>query len=187
VGLRSVKPHVLPTTSHAHFTRLIKADLCISFGQWPPYTIRPLLYPISSQNVLLSFSRRPLVGNSSSPRSLDIPDLTSSHVEAINAVHFAAERHALSMKLGRGDILVWNNLSIMHGRAGFTDSPKDRRHLIRLWLRNAETETLWPIPETLQPQWNDSFQHAGRPQLWPSEPIKDHSYISAQQRASGHA
>jgi hypothetical protein len=140
-----------------------------------------------NQNVLFSFSRRPLVGNASSPRSADIPDLPSSHVEAINAIHFAAERHALSMKLQPGDLLVWNNLALMHGRTGFTDSPENKRHLIRLWLRNEATENAWPIPENLQIQWSDAFEHAGRPQLWPLEPIRDQSYISTQQRSSGYA
>jgi hypothetical protein len=136
--------------------------------------------------VLLSFSRRPLFGNGSSPRSRDIPDLGASHVEAINALHFAAERHALSMKLKPGDLLFWNNLALLHGRTGFTDSPDRRRHLLRLWLRNDATEKNWPIPEELQASWNDAFNHGGRPQLWPIEPIRDRDYISSQQRSSGH-
>ncbi|KAG9239331.1 hypothetical protein BJ875DRAFT_365839 [Amylocarpus encephaloides] len=157
------------------------------FGQWPPWKMRPLLYPIQNQNALLSFSRRPLVGNASSPRSADIPDLPPSHVEAMNAVHFAADHHALSIKLQAGDILFWNNLALMHGRRGFTDSAEEKRHLIRLWLRNEATENAWPIPEDLKTQWNDAFEHVGRPQLWPLEPIRDQGYISTQQRSSGHA
>jgi hypothetical protein len=140
-----------------------------------------------NEKVLLSFSRRPLLGNASSPRSPDIPDLSASHVEAINALQFAAERHALSIKLKPGDLLFWNNLVLMHSRTGFTDSPSCRRHLIRLWLRNDATEKAWPIPEELQTFWNDAFDHAGRPQLWPIEPISDRDYISNQQRSSGHA
>lgn len=157
------------------------------FGQWPPYNVRSILYPQRDEKVLLSFSRRPLVGSASSPRSPGIPDLGDSHLEAINALQASAERHTLSMKLQRGDILFWNNLALLHSRRGFTDSPDCRRHLIRLWLRNSETEKKWSIPEELQASWKDAFEHAGRPQLWPIEPIKDRDYICNQQRSSGHA
>lgn len=158
-----------------------------SFGQWPSHTIRPILYPLPDDNVLLSFSRRPLVGNGSSPRSRGIPDLSAAHVEAINAIHFAAERHALSMKLKAGDLLFWNNLAMLHSRRGFTDSSAHRRHLLRLWLRNDATEQNWPIPEELRASWDDAFHHVGRPQLWPIEPIRDREYICNRQRSSGHA
>lgn len=148
--------------------------------------IRSILYPIRDEKVMLSFSRRPLVGNASSPRTPDIPDLNSSQIEALNMVQNVAEEHALSMKLKPGDMLFWNNLALLHSRAGFTDSPDRRRHLLRLWLRNNETEKNWPIPAELQAAWSEAFDHAGRPQLWPIEPIRDRGYIANQQRSSGH-
>jgi hypothetical protein len=149
--------------------------------------LRPILFPAGEDKVLLSFSRRPLVGNATSPRSPGIPDLSDAHVEALNAVHFAAERHSLSMKLKAGDVLFWNNLAMVHARKGFTDSPGHRRHLIRLWLRNDDTEKGWPIPEELQAAWDEAFNHAGRSQLWPVDPIRERAYIANQQRSSGHA
>ncbi len=157
-----------------------------SFGKWPFYTVRPILYLLPEERVFLSFSRRPLVGNASSPRSQNIPDLSDSHVEAINAIQFAAEQHMLSIKLKPGDLLFWNNLALLHSRTGFTDSPDRRRHLLRIWLRNDITERNWPIPEELQASWNEAFNHAGRPQLWPIEPIREREYIINQQRSSGH-
>jgi hypothetical protein len=156
------------------------------FGQWPPYTLRPLVYPMPDRNAILSFSRRPLVGSSSSPRSADVPQLSSSHIEALNIVQSIADRHSISMKLKPGDMLIWNNLALMHGRSAFTDSSANKRHLIRLWLRNEVTEKEWPIPRELEPKWTDAFEHAGRPQLWPLEPIRDNNYICARQRSSGH-
>jgi hypothetical protein len=135
---------------------------------------------------MLSFSRRPLVGNASSPRTPDIPDLSGSQIEALNMVQTVAEQHAVSMKLKPGDMLFWNNLALLHSRSGFTDSPERRRHLLRLWLRNAESEKNWPIPLDLQAAWSEAFDHAGRPQSWPIEPIRDRGYIANQQRSSGH-
>jgi hypothetical protein len=90
------------------------------------------------------------------------------------------------MKLKPGDLLFWNNLAILHARTGFTDSPDRRRHLLRLWLRNDATERDWPIPEELRASWDNAFNHAGRPQLWPIEPIRERDYIANQQRSSGH-
>lgn len=157
-----------------------------SFGQWPPYTVRPILFPTDHERVLFSFARRPLLGNASSPRSPGIPDLSDSHVEAINFIQFAAEQNHFSIKLRPGDMLFWNNLELLHSRTGFTDSPAKKRHLLRLWLRNESTETEWKTPRELKSLCDDAFEHAGRPQLWPIEPIRELAYIFNQQRSSGH-
>jgi Taurine catabolism dioxygenase TauD, TfdA family len=168
------------------YSMLEPANWNCRFGQSPHYIVRPILFPAGEDRVLLSFSRRPLVGNATSPRTPGIPELSAAHIEALNAVHFAAERHALSMKLAAGDLLYWNNMAMLHARKGFTDSPARRRHLLRLWLRNDGTEQNWPIPAELQAAWNDAFNHAGRSQLWPVEPIREREYIANQQRSSGH-
>jgi len=151
--------------------------------------VRPILYPTGEDKVLLSFSRRPLVGNATSPRTPGIPDLSAAQVEALNAVQFAAEEHALAKKLKTGDMLFWNNMAMLHARKGWTDSPSGRRHLVRLWLRNDDTVKHWPIPEELQAgtAWNEAFDHAGKSQLWPVAPIRERAYIANQQRSSGHA
>jgi hypothetical protein len=155
-----------------------------SFGQDPRYSTRPLLYHEDGK-VTLSFSRRPLVGSFTSPRSKGIPELTNEQVEALNLVHFVAEEHALTIKLGKGDIMFWNNLGLLHCRNGFTDSTEHKRHLIRLWLH--DEDNAWPIPRDLRGDWQDSYIHAGRQHRWPIEPITDREYVSTQQRASGHA
>ncbi|KAH6723798.1 hypothetical protein BKA61DRAFT_664521 [Leptodontidium sp. MPI-SDFR-AT-0119] len=157
-----------------------------SFGQRPAYTIRPILFPVADDKVLLSFVRRPLVGSMSSPRSHGIPELSDAHVEALYAVQFVGEQHAMSTKLKAGEMLFWNNLAMLHSRAGFTDAPDHRRHLVRLWLRNDATESGWPIPGELQASFEDAFEHAGRSQLWPLKPISDREYICNQQRSCGH-
>ncbi|KAI9776641.1 MAG: hypothetical protein M1839_009447 [Geoglossum umbratile] len=154
------------------------------FGQTPGYSTRPLLYREGGK-VILSFSRRPLLGSSTSPRSKGIPDLTNEQVEALNLVHFVAEEHAVTIKLGKGDVIFWNNLGLLHCRKGFTDSAEHKRHLIRLWLH--DENNAWSIPQELRGAWQDSYIHAGRQQHWPVEPIIDREYVSTQQRASGHA
>lgn len=162
------------------------ADEGCSFGQSPSHTVRSVIYSLVDGKVMFSYSMRPLVGNTSSPRSHGIPDLSSSQIEAINTVQSVAEENALSMKLKSGDLLFWNNMALLHSRAGFTDSTDHKRHLLRLWLRNDATEKHWPVPAELQAYWSDAFEHAERPQLWPIEPIRDRDYIINQQRSSGH-
>ncbi|KAI9763861.1 MAG: hypothetical protein M1840_009045 [Geoglossum simile] len=155
-----------------------------SFGQTPAYSTRPLLY-CKDERVILSFSRRPLLGSFTSPRSKGIPDLTNEQVEALNILHFVAEEHAVTIKLEKGDVMFWNNLGLLHCRNGFTDSAEHKRHLVRLWLHSENNA--WPIPQELWGAWQDSYVHAGRQQHWPIEPIVDREYVSTQQRASGHA
>jgi Taurine catabolism dioxygenase TauD, TfdA family len=126
-----------------------------------------------------------LLGSFTSPRSKGIPDLTNEQVEALNAMHFVAEEHGVTIKLEKGDVMFWNNLGLLHCRNGFTDSAEHKRHLVRLWLHSENNA--WSIPQELRGAWQDSYIHAGRQQYWPIEPIIDREYVSTQQRASGHA
>lgn len=149
----------------------------------PPYRERPLLFHQDGR-VILSFSRRPLTGSKVSPRTPGIPSLTEAQAEALDAVHFTAERHALVLNQQRGDMQFWNNLSIVHGREGFEDSATQKRHLVRLWLR--DPAEAWPLPAELQEQWNNAYGENARPEKWPVSPIRDFAHITTQRRSSGH-
>ena len=62
----------------------------------------------------------------------------------------------LEYMLEPGDIQIFNNRTVLHGRAHFDDHPeKDRRrHLKRLWLSVAE----WPtLPDIQQSLYGDDF------------------------------
>ncbi|EKD20346.1 taurine catabolism dioxygenase TauD [Drepanopeziza brunnea f. sp. 'multigermtubi' MB_m1] len=158
-----------------------------SFGLTPAYNVRPLLYPLKDGKVMFAFARRPLLGSSQSPRSEGVPELSDAHVEALNAVQFVAAKHALSTSLPVGEMLFWNNLSMLHSRQGFTDGGAGkRRHLIRLWLCNEATLSGWSIPEEIKAGWDDAFELDGREQKWPLDPITDREFITYQARASGH-
>jgi len=154
-----------------------------SFGQQPAYSVRPLLYHEDGK-IMFSFSRRPLVGSSTSARTRGIPSLSELQVEALNVVQMLAERLAVVLDLEPGDLLFWNNLGLLHARNGFTDSSEQKRHLIRLWLHNEEKGSA--IAEAIRQPWKDAFESSSRQQLWPVHPIRDRQYISTQQRSSGH-
>ncbi|KAL4933191.1 uncharacterized protein BDV17DRAFT_279021 [Aspergillus undulatus] len=66
------------------------------------------------------------------PRSATLPPITEAQTEALDALHYLAEKSAVSLDFHKGDIQV-------------------RRHPVRLWLRDAELA--WETPEGLRSRW----------------------------------
>ncbi len=89
---------------------------CPSFGQSPPFSRRPILHQKDGK-LILSFSRRPLLGSPTSPRTSGIPNLNDVQVEALNLVEKTAEDSALVFDLEPGACLFWNNLGLLHSRS----------------------------------------------------------------------
>lgn len=60
--------------------------------------------------------------------------MSEEQAEAFDFIHFVAEKHGLTMSLDLGDILLFNNLGVLHGRNDFADAPAGdkRRHILRL-------------------------------------------------------
>lgn len=54
-------------------------------------------------------------------RSANIPPITEAQAEALDTIHFLAEKFALRLNFQKGDIQYINNLSIFHARDGFRD------------------------------------------------------------------
>ncbi|KAL4963704.1 TauD/TfdA family dioxygenase [Aspergillus stella-maris] len=121
---------------------------------------RPLLYHQPAHNniperLIIQYARRNFTGYWGKPRSATLPPITEAQAEALDALHYLAEKSAVSLDFHKGDLQVVNNLSIFHARAGFTDSGEKRRHLVRLWLR--DPELAWETPEGLKSRWNFSM------------------------------
>jgi hypothetical protein len=96
--------------------------------------------------------------------------MTEEQAEAIDAVHFTAVKHQLTIKLEPGDIEIFNNLALMHARNAFVDSDQPeardvivgdshetrrrslngKRHMLRLWLRSADDKLVWKTPKALE-------------------------------------
>ncbi|KAJ5627942.1 hypothetical protein N7490_010170 [Penicillium lividum] len=142
-----------------------------------PYTLRPLLYhqpatETTPQRVLIQYARRYFTGFLAQSRSAGIPPITEAQAEALDALHFLAEEHRAVLDFQKGDVQYVNNLSIFHARNSFTDAPgkesvsplmmsdvlanDNRRHLLRLWLR--DPENAWKTPEPLKDRWDAVFQ-----------------------------
>ncbi|KAK2007909.1 TfdA family taurine catabolism dioxygenase TauD [Colletotrichum eremochloae] len=121
------------------------------------YSSRPLLHhqPATDGNperLIIQYARRVFTGYWGLPRSADIPPITEAQAEALDALHFLAEKSAVSLDFHKGDIQYVNNLSIFHARGGFVDSDDKQRHLIRLWLR--DPQNAWKTPEALKERWD---------------------------------
>ncbi|OQE16248.1 hypothetical protein PENFLA_c028G03201 [Penicillium flavigenum] len=144
-----------------------RPDLIMTLSEpWPfddfaptgdQYKLRPLLYyqqasQSDPERLIIQYSRRNLTGYWDCKRSANIPPLTEAQAEALDAVHFTAEKHAISLDFHKGDIQFANNLSILHAREAFTDSRENQRHLLRLWLRDPEHE--WTKPKELQERFD---------------------------------
>ncbi|KAK4642862.1 hypothetical protein QC761_401230 [Podospora bellae-mahoneyi] len=139
-----------------------------------PYWHAPLLYhepakDTTPERVILHYSRRTFTGYLGLPRSANIPRLTEAQAEALDALHFTAEKYALSLDFRQGDIQYINNFGLFHGRASFQDSKEKQRHLIRIWLR--DPEYAWEIPEPLRNKWDRVYKDV-RPEntVFPLEP-----------------
>jgi len=92
-----------------------------------PYTKRPLLYYLpetgtAPERLIIQYARRVFTGFQALPRSADIPPITEAQAEALDALHFNAERFAVGLDFRQGDVQYVNNLSIFHARDGFKDT-----------------------------------------------------------------
>jgi len=91
------------------------------FGGNPSYTSRPLLFHVDGK-IIIQYARRYFTGFQGLPRSPDIPPITEAQAEALDTLHFLAEKYALNLDFQKGDIQYINNLSIFHARSEFRDN-----------------------------------------------------------------
>ncbi|KAF5324901.1 hypothetical protein D9611_004179 [Ephemerocybe angulata] len=139
-----------------------------SFGGDPGYTTRPLLYYEEENHIIFQYSRRHFTGYGPQKRSAHIPPISEAQAEALDAIHFLAEKFSLGLNFQKGDIQYINSLGLMHARDEFKDSEEKTRHLVRLWLRN--DELAWKTPGPLQGIWKRLYSIGPEEQRFPLEP-----------------
>lgn len=66
--------------------------------------------------------RRDFTGALATPRTKGIPSLTEAQAEALDALHFLAEKYQARLDFQKGDIQYVNNFSIPYARESFIDS-----------------------------------------------------------------
>lgn len=130
-----------------------------------------MLLPFGSHGPSFFFSRRPLTGSPVSPRTPGIPAMTERQAEALDTVHFLAVEHQLRISAQKGDILLINNLAVMHARSSFVDAPGQQRHVLRMWLRNEQLQ--WPKPDIVKPLFDLKYSGDSpwcQAPVWHAEP-----------------
>ncbi len=68
--------------------------------------------------------------------------------EALGLMDVIAERDDMRVKflMEPGEFMLWHNFQMLHARDAYTDSPRHRRHLLRLWL---PIENDRPLPDAI--------------------------------------
>ncbi|KAL4987382.1 hypothetical protein BDW68DRAFT_197469 [Aspergillus falconensis] len=117
---------------------------------------RPLLYhqprtSDSPERLIIQYARRGFTGYWGKARAPPLLPNTEAQAEALDALHYLAEKSAVALNFHKGGIQVAYNLTIFHARASFTDSNEKRRHLVRLWLR--DPDLVWETAEGLKSRW----------------------------------
>lgn len=104
----------------------------IRFGQQgKKYVAKPLLHhqpatDTTPERLIIQYARRSFTGYWGLPRSADIPAITEAQAEALDALHYTAEKYAVALDFKKGDVQFVNNLSIFHARGDFRDSPEEQ-------------------------------------------------------------
>ncbi|KAL0576214.1 hypothetical protein V5O48_005781 [Marasmius crinis-equi] len=138
-----------------------------SFGEGSGYRERPLLY-YEDGHIIIQYSRRHFTGYNTQLRNPNIPPITEAQAEALDTVHYLAEKYSLALNFQKGDIQYINSLGLLHARDAFRDDADHVRHLIRLWLRN--DKLAWKTPDPLQPVWQRLYAVSPEEQRFPIEP-----------------
>ncbi|KAI9309649.1 hypothetical protein BJ944DRAFT_226638 [Cunninghamella echinulata] len=133
------------------------------------HSSRPLLY-FEDDHLIIQYARRNFTGFGKNPRRTDIPPITEAQAEALDYLHYTAEKYNLGVDFKKGDIQYINNLSIFHARDSYIDSEKNQRHLLRLWLH---PDNAWRIPKELKGIW-DKLYFNEREEEFPLEPTIRH-------------
>ncbi|KAF7359189.1 Clavaminate synthase-like protein [Mycena sanguinolenta] len=137
------------------------------FGGNPAYAERPVLYN-EDGHIVIQYSRRHFTGYGTQVRSANIPPISEAQAEALDMLHFYAEKYSLALNFKKGDIQYINSMGLLHARDAFVDEGEKTRHLVRLWLRN--DELAWKTPKPLEASWQKLYSVAPETQRFPLEP-----------------
>ena len=114
---------------------------------------------MSEGRVLLQSFRRPFTGFGNTPRSTALPPLTEAQKDALNTLYFTALAESFTIDFNNGDLLVFNNLAMLHARDSYTPSEETPRHLLKMYVRDSKRG--WKIPPVLEEQWESLYKKRG--------------------------
>lgn len=65
-------------------------------------------------------------------RNPDIPPITEAQAEALDLLHYTAEKFSLGLNFQKGDIQYINSLGLLHARDAFKDDEQHTSVLVSL-------------------------------------------------------
>ncbi|KAF1852075.1 Clavaminate synthase-like protein [Cucurbitaria berberidis CBS 394.84] len=153
-------PEVLETMAEANWPFELKQK-----DKAPYLELGPTLL-FSKGKPMCQLVKAPLLGTPLIQRDPSMPVVTAKQMHAMHAVEELAKRFCTTVDRQRGDIQLFNNLSIMHARGAYrgTNNKASTRHLLRMFLR--DPENAWEKPARFRNNFDDPFA-LGRPQNLP--------------------
>lgn len=115
---------------------------------------RPIIANANGK-VQINFGAGFVGGDRRYPLSRTAPGLTECQVSALRVLTESAQRNSFTLDQKPGDILLANNLSILHARGAFEDCEDNERHLIRLALHDDRIG--WKPAERLDFRYRNFF------------------------------
>jgi hypothetical protein len=136
---------------------------------------RPLVFnrdPSSAQNLSVNFTYAFLVGTSSRPRPSHLPALSNEQLRAIDELQRSGKDHAIWIEFSPGDLVLFDNLRLMHARDSFLDdvSKGRKRHLMRLIVKLEVAKGVRRVPPELEEMYNGLFSHEVEDELLDIQP-----------------
>lgn len=135
----------------------------------PSFNPRPILFHHDSK-IIFSFTKLGLEGSKFHPRPSSVPSMCSRQREALDLLSSLAEKYRLEIETKAGDVHFVNNLALLHRRDRFIDHEGQRRHLVRMHLRNKKLG--WDIPEPLRHDWDMALDE-NADEAWHIEPMPE--------------
>ncbi|KAG9249043.1 hypothetical protein BJ878DRAFT_556828 [Calycina marina] len=128
-----------------------------------PYTSSPLLYhqPAGEariENVIVQYARRGFTGFLHLPRSRNISPIPEVQAEALDTLHFLADRCSFALNFQKDGIQSVDKLSIFLARDRFVDTPDQQKHLLRLGFNNPELA--WETLGLHKQRWDELYKDA---------------------------
>ncbi|MFG2985031.1 TauD/TfdA family dioxygenase [Streptomyces sp. NPDC048258] len=105
-----------------------------------PTTVKPVLFTQHGRTAI-TYLRSYIEQGHDHP---GVPPLTGAQRAALDALDEAVERstRAVVGKLREGELALFDNLSVLHGRTEFQDSAHHTRLLLRTWVRRGDVASV---------------------------------------------
>ena len=79
----------------------------------------------------------------------------------MDTLYFTGLAESFSIDFENGDLLLFNNLALLHARDRYITDEENPRHLLKMYVRNPDKG--WKMPPVLQEQWQQLYQDRSCP------------------------